>query len=80
MRRDYRDARLVVYGHSHRKCTDQSRTPWIINPGAAGRVRTYGGPTICLLEAAHASWRLDVRQYPPAATRRASRTRRSAGV
>ena len=34
MRRDYPDARLVVYGHSHRKCTDQSCTPWMSTPAA----------------------------------------------
>lgn len=63
MRRDYPDARLVVYGHSHRKCADRSTSPWILNPGAAGRVRTFGGPTICLLDASIEGWQLETRQY-----------------
>jgi putative phosphoesterase len=67
MRRDYPDARLVVYGHSHRKCTDQSASPWILNPGAAGRVRTFGGPTFCLLLASSNRWQLQTRQLPVAA-------------
>ncbi len=70
MRRDYADARLVVYGHSHYKCADQEASPWIVNPGAAGRVRTYGGPAICLLEASTREWRLAITQFPPLERRR----------
>jgi putative phosphoesterase len=69
MRSDYPDARLVVYGHSHRKCVDQSASPWILNPGAAGRVRTFGGPTFCLLLASCARWQLETRQLPVASKR-----------
>ncbi|MCB1748074.1 MAG: metallophosphoesterase family protein [Gammaproteobacteria bacterium] len=36
-------ARLVVYGHSHRRLQDASALPWVVNPGAAGRARAYGG-------------------------------------
>lgn len=70
MRRDYADARLVVYGHSHHKCADRDATPWVVNPGAAGRVRTYGGPAICLLEASMHEWRLAITQFPPVERRR----------
>jgi hypothetical protein len=70
MRSDYPDARLVVYGHSHRKCADQSASPWILNPGAAGRVRTFGGPTFCILLASCSRWQLETRQLPDAAKRR----------
>jgi putative phosphoesterase len=69
MRGDYPDARLVVYGHSHRKCVDQSASPWILNPGAAGRVRTFGGPTFGLLLASRTRWQLEIRQLPVAAKR-----------
>ncbi|NKC14827.1 MAG: YfcE family phosphodiesterase [Gammaproteobacteria bacterium] len=51
LRRQFADAALVVYGHSHRLFIDQTMTPWIVNPGAAGRVRTYGGPSALRLEA-----------------------------
>lgn len=66
MRRDFPGARLVVYGHSHQKCADRSASPWILNPGAAGRVRTYGGPTFCLLHASDSCWDLETRHYPTA--------------
>lgn len=80
MRRDYPQARLVVYGHSHRQCEDRRTRPWILNPGAAGRVRTFGGPTICILEASAARWRLSTRRFPPHATGRTPSGRRSAGT
>ena len=64
MRRDYPDARLVVYGHSHLACTDQSAIPWILNPGVAGRVRTFGGPAFCVLSASISSWQLDATRFP----------------
>lgn len=67
MRRDYAGARLVVYGHSHLKCFDKSAAPWIVNPGAAGRVRTFGGPSYCLLVAHGSRWEMETRQLPPAA-------------
>ena len=66
MRRDYAGARLVVYGHSHLKCFDDSASPWIVNPGAAGRVRTFGGPSYCLLVATGSRWEMKTRQLPPA--------------
>jgi putative phosphoesterase len=65
MRRDYPDARLVVYGHSHRKCADRLAAPWILNPGAAGRVRTYGGPTFSLLVASRSRWVVETRRFAP---------------
>lgn len=67
MRRDFPDARLVVYGHSHQKCDDRSAMPWIVNPGAAGRVRTFGGPSFCLLHVSDSRWDLEVRRFAPAA-------------
>ena len=80
MRGDYPDARLVVYGHSHLRCTDRSALPWIVNPGAAGRVRTFGGPSFCLLRASSARWRIESRQFPTAARRPVARARRSVPV
>ena len=66
MRRDYPDARAVVYGHSHQKVADRSESPWVLNPGAAGRVRTFGGPSYCLLRASASRWRLETVRLPPA--------------
>ena len=51
LRRRYPDARFVVYGHSHHLCFDHEASPWIVNPGAAGRARTFGGPSFLVLTA-----------------------------
>jgi putative phosphoesterase len=56
LRRLYPDARAVVYGHTHRAVCDRGASPWVLNPGAAGRVRTFGGPTCLLLSANRRCW------------------------
>ena len=43
------DARAIVYGHSHHLVIDQTSKPWVLNPGAAGRARTFGGPSCLVL-------------------------------
>jgi putative phosphoesterase len=58
LRRLYPQARAIVYGHSHRMVLDQEHMPWVINPGAAGKARTYGGPSCLLLHADHTGWRI----------------------
>lgn len=66
MRKDYSHARAVVYGHSHLQCADRETRPWVLNPGAAGRERTHGGPSCWLLYASPARWRLVRRRFEPA--------------
>lgn len=78
MRRDYPEARLVVYGHSHQMCEDRSATPWVVNPGAAGRVRTFGGPSFCLLHASERRWKLEIQRFEPAPARSRAGARRAA--
>ncbi|TCO81405.1 hypothetical protein EV699_10836 [Plasticicumulans lactativorans] len=56
LRRRFPEARAIVYGHSHRLLVDTAGTPWLLNPGAAGRARTYGGPSCLLLEARPDGW------------------------
>ncbi|HET8701676.1 MAG TPA: metallophosphoesterase family protein [Nitrococcus sp.] len=68
-RQRYAHARAVVYGHSHRLLTDFGEQPWILNPGAAGRTRTYGGPSCLFIDCAPLGWRvetlrLEPRKYP----------------
>jgi putative phosphoesterase len=63
LRRDYPDARAVVYGHSHRLIVDDAAPPWVLNPGAAGRARTYGGPSCLLLDASANRWRVEPRRF-----------------
>jgi putative phosphoesterase len=52
-------ARAIVYGHTHKLLIDQSAEPWVLNPGAAGRIRNQGGPSCLVLHAAKASWRVE---------------------
>ena len=64
LRRRFPDARAIVYGHSHRLAADQDVEPWVLNPGAAGRERTYGGPSCLVLCARHDRWSLAVQRFP----------------
>lgn len=65
LRADHADCRAVVYGHSHRLTLDTEREPWVLNPGAAGRARTYGGPSCVLLTARVSGWTVEARRFTP---------------
>jgi putative phosphoesterase len=52
----YPEARAIVYGHTHKQLIDQSGTPWVLNPGAAGFVRNQGGPRCLVLNTNHNEW------------------------
>ena len=58
-RLDHADARLIVYGHTHRRVVDQKEDPWVVNPGASGKVRTHGGPSCLILHAGENEWKID---------------------
>ncbi len=60
LRAAFPDARAIVYGHSHRLCIDDAESPWVLNPGAAGRTRTFGGASGLLLTATTSDWRIEV--------------------
>ena len=62
-RRRYGDYQAVVYGHSHRQRVDQSQRPWLLNPGAAGRTRTYGGPGCLIPRCDPEGWQLEACQF-----------------
>ena len=47
LRERFSSALAIVYGHSHRMVMDTDHSPWVLNPGACGRVRTYGGHPGC---------------------------------
>ncbi len=64
LRHLYPDARAVVYGHTHRAVHDRSARPWILNPGAAGCARTFGGPSCLILEAGVSCWRVRMLRFP----------------
>lgn len=63
LRATYPEAHAVVYGHSHRLVVDDEDRPWILNPGAAGRTRTYGGPACLMLDVADGDWRVTVHRF-----------------
>ena len=63
LRDRYQNARLVLYGHSHRQIIDDATEPWIVNPGAAGRSRTYGGPACIVLNAQKDRWVLTPHRF-----------------
>ena len=58
LRTRYPGARAIVYGHSHRLTVDTSQRPWVLNPGAAGVARTFGGPSMLILTAGTNAWRV----------------------
>jgi uncharacterized protein len=63
LRAAYPDARMIVYGHSHHLVIDQESRPWVVNPGAAGRSRTYGGASACMLMAGSRTWRVTSQRF-----------------
>lgn len=58
-------AAAIVLGHSHRRAIEYTPTPWILNPGAAGRSRAYGGPGCFVLNAAVDEWSLETHVFEP---------------
>jgi putative phosphoesterase len=46
----YKQADLVVYGHTHRQLLDATAAPVVVNPGAAGAARFELRPSVALLE------------------------------
>ena len=63
LRGQYPLARAIVYGHSHRLIADCDATPWVLNPGAAGHARTFGGPSCMILRATETEWRVESHRF-----------------
>ena len=72
LRAAHPQARAVVYGHSHRLLIDREQEPWLLNPGAAGRARTFAGPSCLVLLASGDEWRVSEHRFElvPARPRR----------
>ncbi|MCG6940441.1 MAG: metallophosphatase family protein [Thiohalocapsa sp.] len=79
LRRRFPEARAIVYGHSHRLVADQDAEPWVLNPGAAGRSRTNGGPSCMVLIASHDGWALSVHRFPLSGQRATAQCLRESG-
>ena len=75
LRRLFPDVRCIAYGHSHRMLIDNDDSPQIVNPGAAGRDRTHGGPSCMLLDASTERWYFSCHRFPlrPVGHRRSRR-------
>ena len=77
LRRQFADARAVVFGHSHQRVLDRRQWPMLLNPGAAGAVRTYGGPSCMMLHAtSDGRWSVRSRRYMNYTGERPSRLNR----
>lgn len=63
-RRQYSDYRAIVYGHSHRQNLACDEDPWLLNPGAAGRTRTQGGPSCLVLTCDEQNWKVEAKHFP----------------
>jgi len=66
LRRRHPEARAIVYGHTHRRIIDKTQLPWVLNPGAAGRIRAIGGPGCLLLTAQANGWSIETFVCPRA--------------
>lgn len=63
LRARYPQARAICYGHSHVLADDRQERPWVLNPGAAGRARTFGGPSCMVLTASADAWQLEQHRF-----------------
>lgn len=64
LRCDYPQARMIVYGHTHKRVIDKNEIPWVVNPGAAGSQRNNGGPSCLILIANESEWKIDEIVFP----------------
>ena len=63
LRAAYPGVRAIVYGHTHRQLIDREQNPWVLNPGAAGRIRNRGGPSCLVLTASPGSWNIETFRF-----------------
>lgn len=60
LRKSHPDSKIIIYGHTHKKVVDQTETPWVVNPGAAGNTRTHGGPSCLVIECSeNEEWKIN---------------------
>ena len=63
LREKFSHARVIIYGHSHKMISDLDASPWVINPGAAGRIRTRGGPSCLFIDINNDDWQLSEKRF-----------------
>lgn len=65
LRKAWPEARVIVYGHTHRLVCDREDIPWVLNPGAAGRTRVRTGPSCLMLTIEEGGWAVESYQFKP---------------
>ena len=63
LRHSHPGARVIVYGHTHSMVIDDEKQPWVVNPGAAGRTRTRGGPSCLVLTINGEDWDIESTRF-----------------
>ena len=59
LRNQFPHADIIIYGHSHRFVCDQENQPWVINPGAGGYTRTFGGASCMIMQYKNNQWSIN---------------------
>lgn len=59
LREQFPHADIIIYGHSHRLVCDQQQKPWVINPGAGGYTRTFGGASCMVMQYQDKNWSIE---------------------
>lgn len=65
LREAFGQSRAIACGHTHELIVDNSAQPWVLNPGAAGRVRVGEGPSMLVLQCDDQRWEVEVCRFPP---------------
>ena len=64
LRDTHADAKVIVYGHTHKQVIDKSTKPWIVNPGAAGNTRNHGGPSCLVITCReNTEWKIEKHRF-----------------
>ena len=64
LRAAHPDARVIIYGHTHKQVIDDEFAEQIvINPGAAGFTRNKGGPSCIVLSIDNDVWEFEVFKF-----------------
>ncbi|BAS68376.1 metallophosphoesterase family protein [Bathymodiolus septemdierum thioautotrophic gill symbiont] len=65
LRETHADAKVIIYGHTHKQVIDTDVSPWIVNPGASGAVRNRGGSKCLVLTIDNQqSWEITPYNFP----------------
>jgi putative phosphoesterase len=64
LRQAHSASKMTIYGHTHHQIIDKSDLDhWVINPGAAGLTRTYGGSSCLKLSINNDDWQLKTYRF-----------------